>query len=392
MTPETRSPIEPVISRQSTAYRAGHFIGRMLGKKSERVSGPVVVDEVEPLGLSPLATSSAEANESEVLEETPKLEDITYENSQELLDGIGAKLDHEIVDLEEQIAELAQKDDRHWNLRRRVGEREGGHTDFRAIDKHQERLGRAISKKYGAPGDLYRQLEKLKRTLHKRRTQKDYLRVGNILEFEEDVDPKLFRRFLPNPDEDLGENFHLPKNPNPTTNPAEAQELLRTLPFVENGQIWEPGKMKDVPQLKIRGNWEFPLDRIIGVTTFKDWSGRGNGEGDGKSFEPVNIKDIERTSRGAITDYAHTEDMSWLYDDSPFGNGIDVEIVRDANGEFWGIVSGNGSHSTAAAKLRGERKIPIGTISIRPEAYMPEIYFGVKERFGAEKAKTEVDI
>ncbi len=368
---------------ESLAYRAGRFVGAKLN----RSNGPAINPSEDYSSITPdqngeLLTEDAVTSNLEISEaDEGQLSYPTVDGYKSVYDELSAQYDAEIAQLETELIDLQRKDERQQRLRLMARERTGGRQGIWATSDHSEKLDEQIAKKYGTTKDIYAEEERLKRTLNKRTFQKEYLKSGTILEFEEEIDPKLLRKYLADPNEDLGETFHLPYNPNPTKNPAEAEEQLRKLPFVRMAEARRTWVDDKTPSIKVVGNWEFPMDRIIGVETFEDWSGRANGD---KSFGPVNLPDIEKSSRGAITDYAQS-DISWLTSDSPHGNGIDMDIIRDAEGEYWGIVTGGGSHRTSAAKLRGERKIPVGTITIQPDELMRTLPYSVKERYGARE-------
>lgn len=380
---------EQDINTASLAYRAGHFIGSAIrNQRSQTDLGYGTELGMPNEAQVPEKPEATIVQEEDVVQEVDP-ERIKMDDVRGLFEDIDANLAAEVSELKANLDALREKDDRRWNLKSKVGSRFAGHDpevfgSFRAIDQHQERLSNAIDRRYGKPAETSRQIEKLERNLYKKQAQRDNLRHGFIVEYEEDTDPRLFKKYLADPDEDLGDDFHLPYNPNPPTDPEEAQRLLRTLPFISNWEIRNPGKMEEVPEIVLKGNWQFPMDRIIGIDTFKDWSERGRGYG--KSFTPVNLPNVEKSSRGAVTDYAQAN-TDWLTEKSAYGNGIDLRIIVDADGEYWGVVSGGGSHSTAAAKLRGERNIPVGSINIRPEGFMPQVPFSVKEEFSKRASK-----
>lgn len=103
-----------------------------------------------------------------------------------------------------------------------------------------------------------------------------------------------------------------------------------------------------------------------------------NGKGE-KKFTPTSIPDIEKTSIGAITDYAQ-RDPAELAD---YGDSAGIRIVQDSSGEYWGIAYTDGSHRVAAAKLRGAATVPISELEIASDEDMPRIPFAVRDMTGS---------
>ena len=167
--------------------------------------------------------------------------------------------------------------------------------------------------------------------------------------------------------------------------------LLNTLPFVAWEEVEQVQDRKH-PKIVIEGHFDFPAERVIGVQSFESWAGRGeavnlhgtrgsipNGKGD-KGFTPQALEGMEQTSRGAITEYAHLDSRK-LKD---VGSNAEIVIVRDAAGEHWGIATMDGSHRTAAAKLRGDAAVAVSRIEIASEDDMSRLGYVVQDRFPAK--------
>lgn len=210
----------------------------------------------------------------------------------------------------------------------------------------------------------------------------------SMLVYYDEVDPSSVEVYLtghPTPD-----NFRLPPTENPPTDPEEVVRILNNRPFLHPNEIRQlrPNK-NQFPNIVVRGV-TFPVDRIISADGFDAWSGRGtkhqmgpyshpvpDGGGD-KGLEPGYVQEgFEETSRGAIAAYARQPIEKLDVTDV-------IEIIRDANGEYWGIAHG-GNHRTAAAILRGQAEIPATTIQIPSPEDIVQLPFSVRDRFGAQQ-------
>lgn len=191
----------------------------------------------------------------------------------------------------------------------------------------------------------------------------------------------------------LDDTYRLPETSRPPVEPAKAVELLNKLPFVSINDVPQSPETWRYPSMLIKGPLSIPLERIVSAESFASWAGRaGNGQGvpdgkGGKRFTPYHFHTIEQTSRGAIVDYAQN-DVSF------FKNRYDlpiIDIVSDAEGEYWSFATTDGMHRLAAAKLRGALTSTIGSVRITSLTDMPQLSFSVRERFASVSVRASSD-
>lgn len=301
---------------------------------------------------------------------------------------------HITSDLEKLRGEMdinSAKATRSWALIQKLNEQKRAGREW--VDEGRLAWD-GIKRRYGSQTQLRDTEEDLAARMHRRNRQLDYAQNFNsVLEFADEIDPSVYRRYIPLPNQ-LGERFNLPKTSHPTTDPEQAAAELNSLPFVRWGELQKAHGRKH-PSIVIDGHFDFPTERVIGVASFESWAGRGervgggryapyvsNGQGS-KSFTPRALPDIEKTSRGAITDFAQL-DPAPLKD---IGHNAHIVMVQDADGEYWGIATEDGSHRMAAAKLRGDPTVAVNKIEISSDEDIPKLDFSVKERFGAGEGK-----
>ena len=247
-----------------------------------------------------------------------------------------------------------------------------------------DRMDTAIRRRYGGIGDLVAKSNSLKDRLYRRDDQLYQAQQHNwVVEYADEVDPKLYKRFIPEAGL-LGERYSLPTTDHPTASPAEAAELLNSLPFIDD-ELVHKKERPDHPTIMLRGPIMFPTERIISMDGFSSFAGRGesgrygeliaNGKG-GKGFTPRHFPGMEQTSRGAIVDMAQKSAESF----KNVPGGPTIKIVQDSTGEYWGVASESG-HRLSAAKLRGEAYMPVHAVEIHADEDMPHLNFDVRSFF-----------
>lgn len=86
----------------------------------------------------------------------------------------------------------------------------------------------------------------------------------------------------------------------------------------------------------------FPVSRIVSVSGFQSWAGRGISKGEVSSVGGY-------SSASAIRHYAETEPNA---DYQPT-----IHVFKDKDGIVWGFMNTDGAHRTAGAKARGDREL-----------------------------------
>jgi hypothetical protein len=221
-----------------------------------------------------------------------------------------------------------------------------------------------------------------KAELQRRQAQLRGAEKDTILVFPDEIKPEALDKYFPLADS-LGERFSLPSTETPETDPAAAVDLLNTLPFVATSEL-SPHQVRQHPRV-VAANVRLPVERLLGADSIPAWSGRGSEyKNFGTSFErkdglgskelggTYSAAGVEQTSRGAITAYAQRP-----VDDS----GAEVFMVRDTDGEYWGVVSDEGTHRVAAAKLRGENTVTVSHLTINDDRDMRIIPYSVMHQF-----------
>lgn len=132
---------------------------------------------------------------------------------------------------------------------------------------------------------------------------------------------------------------------------------LEDLPFHKSEDIRKTHQMRPVES--IIGNINFPVDRTIGVESFQSWSGRGLFLND-----PNPDYSLEK-----IIHYARIPEEQFR---GTYSAAV-IVIVKDLDGNLWGIATNDGSHRAAAAKLRGDSFMEVSEIHIPHESDMMTI-------------------
>ncbi|MDL2341502.1 MAG: hypothetical protein QFB87_00280 [Patescibacteria group bacterium] len=360
--PETPQPLavetaDPLAQRG----RVARLMGRLTGSKAVQVQDMGVAET--PMFDAP---------------ETPVSENYSAE-----MTAWTSTLTGELEAVTSKAADNSAKAERSWALSTKAGKAErAGHNWL----NDGELVRRGISKRYGSYGELHDTAEQLSRRFNRLNQQLDYAKNYNrVLEFTDDIDPSVYRRFIAEPNQ-LGAAYNLPETDKPTTNPQAAADQLNSLPFVN----WEDVRMvepRQHPGITIKGHFNFPTERIIGIASFSSWAGRGEQQGTGwqatklpngmggKNFVPRNLPDMEQTSRGAITDYAQIP----YEPNKDYVNEARIVIVQDSAGEYWGIATTDGSHRVGAAKLRGESTVAVGEIELNSDEDMYRLDYAVRD-------------
>lgn len=167
----------------------------------------------------------------------------------------------------------------------------------------------------------------------------DYLKLEQIVsppELSEDLQQRLHA-----PIPDAARALH-PDGLAPQPTLAETIRVLHRLPHIAATpeQMTYPGNGSS-SQL-VRGV-QIPMSRIVGVATFDSWAGRGLDSN--KRANQVGTY----SSAGTIHYYSHKPETP--------GYVPSVSLFKDSDGEVWAATSIDGSHRTAAAKLKGQDEL-----------------------------------
>lgn len=128
------------------------------------------------------------------------------------------------------------------------------------------------------------------------------------------------------------------------------RSILSDLPFYAFKNTRE--RSEDQMTTKLMGPVPFPVSRIIGIDSFSSWAGR-----DRNVFNSNPDRSLDK-----ILDIAAAEPSELMRSTGP-----DIEIVKDEGGTYWGIAVTDGSHRTAAAKIRGDMFIDANAV------YLPDV-------------------
>ena len=116
----------------------------------------------------------------------------------------------------------------------------------------------------------------------------------------------------------------------------------------------------------------FPMNRIVGVASFDSWAGRGmDSKGKARSKDAF-------SSAGTIHYYSQNE--------PPEGYIPTVTVFKDTRGEVWGATITDGSHRTAAAKLRGDTELSC-KLNTNDYDQLPTVNFDVAEEIVKQTKK-----
>ena len=153
------------------------------------------------------------------------------------------------------------------------------------------------------------------------------------------------------------EHFRIPKDID-LSDKKRVYFALENLPF-HNLKTSHNMSFSSTRTEVIEGVINFPVDRIIGVNSFLSWSGRG-----------LQLHDSNPDySLERIIQYAKTPANAF----KETSNKGHIVIVKDLEEKLWGVVTTDGSHRTAAAKLRGDTYIELSRVTIPDIAEMTTI-------------------
>lgn len=147
-----------------------------------------------------------------------------------------------------------------------------------------------------------------------------------------------------------------------------AKAKLDALPFANRPSSQGRSKQKLQYAAPRGDHYQIPVDRIVGAGGFVNgdmrypdsWAGRDSGYGD-KSAEDGESQSTER-SLNVIIRYA----QKGIYDPSKSGPVNEVDVMYGSDGEVY-YYAGIDNHRIAAAKLRGDKTIPVGRITMYPK-------------------------
>lgn len=211
----------------------------------------------------------------------------------------------------------------------------------------------------------------LERELYRRKRQAEGVHHNLIRLYEDEADLSRFDKFL-KPATEVPENFALPASTiDRHMDPQQARALLDSLPCVSPDSLEQVDRKN--PTVEILGGVPFPVDRIVGFVAADKWAGGANKEPAIGGYEHLYPEGISNTPIDKVIAYASRRVPA---------DQITLRIIRDAAGEYWGFSVGDCSHRLAAAKLRGEKTVPLKAVLIESEDEMTTIPYSVRERFG----------
>lgn len=172
---------------------------------------------------------------------------------------------------------------------------------------------------------------------------------GCDLRFVDEINLEEYSHILKTPD--LPASFRVPAGI-AISDKRQASSALEALPFFKKPE----GRLYDRPKHRetLVGQLHFPVDRIIGIESFQSWAGRG--------YSP----------RDSNPDYSLEKIVDFAQKPAEKFRGhsaAHIEIVKDEDGNLWGVASNDGSHRIAAAKLRGDQYVEVSQVDIPADMY-----------------------
>lgn len=122
---------------------------------------------------------------------------------------------------------------------------------------------------------------------------------------------------------------------------TETIRSLHSLPFLSAKDVQNHLQYDDAPSTsKLVDGVSFPISRIVGVSGFDSWAGRGLDQ------RGLAIENGGYSSASAVHYYSHrSQDPNYI---------PQVTLFKDTDGGVWGFTDNDGAHRTAGAKVRGD--------------------------------------